>query len=115
MLSIESTKRKRRRRSRKLYVRWRRTNERESFDQIRSERSEARHYRGWPRYAGCARCRSRDARGAAFRFCQHKDKSRSRFVGRKTVAAKRDWSRPGRLQIIADLARWRSRFWSEAA
>ena len=56
-----------------------------------------------------------DARGAAFRFGQHEDQSRSRFVRRKAVAAKRNRSRPGRLQIVADLARRWRRFWPEAA
>src|SRR5262245_423780 len=115
MLSTESMRKKRRPRNRKLYAKWRRTNERESVNQDRSERSEARHYRGRSRYAGSARRGSGDARGASFWFRQHEDQSRSRFVRCKTVAPKRDWSRPGWLQVIAYLARWRRRFWSEAA
>src|SRR5262249_3009463 len=81
----------------------------------RRERSKDRPDRGRSRHAGCARCDSGYARGAAFWFCQHKDQSRGRFVRRKTVAAKRNRSCPGRLQIIADLARWRRRFWPKAA
>src|SRR5512132_434088 len=115
MLSTESMRKKRRRRSRKLYVNWRRTSERESFNQSRSERSKDRPDRGRSRYAGCARCGSGDARGAAFWFRQHEEQGRSRFVRRKAMAAKRNRSCPGRLQIIADLAGRRRRFWPEAA
>src|SRR5438874_2439380 len=115
MLRTDSMRKKRRRRSQKPYAKWRRRNERESFDKSRSERSEARDHRERPRHAGCARCGCGHARGAAFRFGEHKDQSRSRFVRRKTVAAKGDWSRPSRLQIVSDLARRRRRFWPEAA
>src|SRR5262249_39124659 len=115
MLSIESMRKKRERRSRKLYVNWRRTNERESFNQSRGERSEDRHDRGRSRHAGCARRDCGDACGEAFGFCQYENQSRSRFVRRKTVAAKRDRSRPSRLQIVPDLAGRRRRFWAEAA
>ena len=38
----------------------------------------------------------------------------SRSVRRKTMAAKRNWARPRRLQIVADLARRWCRFWTEA-
>src|SRR4029077_4675372 len=96
-------------------VNWRRRNERESFNQSRSERSKDRPDRGRSRHACGARCGSGDACGAAFWFRQHEEKGRSRFVRRKAVAAKRNRSRPGRLQIIADLARWRRRFWPQAA
>src|SRR6476646_2912982 len=115
MLSTESMRKKRRRRSQRPCVKWRRRNERESFNQSRSERSKDRPDRGRSRHAGCARCGSGDARGAAFWFRQHKDQGGSGFVRRKAMAAKRNRSRPGRLQIIADLARWRRRFWTEAA
>src|SRR4029077_9558498 len=114
MKNTESMRKKKRRRSRKLYVNWRGRNERESFNQSRSERSKDRPDRGRSRYAGCARCGSGDARGAAFWFRQHEDQSRSRSVRRKTVAPKRNRACPGRLQIVADLARWRRRFWPEA-
>src|SRR4030095_15194684 len=115
MLNTESMRKKKRRRSRKLYVNWRRRNERESFNQSRSERSKDRLDRGRSRYAGCGRYGRGDAGGAAFWFRQHEDQGRSRFVRRKAMAAKRNRSCPGRLQIIADLARWRRRFWPEAA
>src|SRR6476619_1644022 len=115
MLSTESMRKKRRRRSRRPCVKWRRRNERESFNQSRSERSKDRPDRGWSRHAGCARCGSGDARGAAFWFRQHEEQSRSRFVRGKAMAAKRDRSRQGRLQVIADLAGWWRRFWPEAA
>src|SRR5436190_605556 len=53
--------------------------------------------------------------GAAFRFGQYQDESRSGSLGCKTVATKRDRPRAGWLQIVAHLAgRWR-RFWSQAA
>src|SRR5215831_21338894 len=105
MKSTESIRKKKRRRSRKLCVKCRSTNERESFNQSRSERSKDRSDRGRSRYAGCARCSSGDARGAAFWFCQHQDQGRSRLVRRKAMATKRNRSCPSRLQIIADLAR----------
>src|SRR5712672_2063772 len=110
MLSTDSMRKKRRRRSRKPCVIWRRRNERESFNQSRSERSKDRPDRGWSRHAGCARCGSGDARGAAFWFRQHEEQGRSRFVRGKAMAAERDRSRPCRLQVIADLAGWRRRF-----
>src|SRR6476659_10419084 len=115
MLRTESLRKKRRRRSRKPCVKWRRRNERESFNQSRSERSKDRPNRGRSRHAGCARCGSGYARGAAFWFRQYEDQSRSRFVRRKAVAAKGNRACPGRLQIVADLARWRCRFWPETA
>src|SRR4249919_3816406 len=115
MLSTESMRKKRRRRSRRPCVKWRRRNERESFNQSWSERSKDRPDRGRSRYAGCARCGSGDARGAAFWLCQHEDQSRSGSVRRKTLAAKRNRACPGRLQIVADLARWGCRFWPETA
>src|SRR5204862_7240012 len=111
----ESMRKKRRRRSQKRYAKWGRRNERESFDKSRSERSEARDHRERPRHAGCARCGCGHPRGAAFRFGEHKDQRRSRFVRRKTVAASGDWSRPSWLQIVSDLAVRRRRFWPEAA
>src|ERR1700730_14728288 len=102
-------------RKRKKSLRRQRRNERESFNQSRCERSEDRHHRGWSRFAGCARCRSRDARSEAFRFGEHENKSRSRYVGCKTVAAKRNGTRAGRLRRIADLARRRRRLRTKAA
>src|SRR5207237_2780826 len=54
-------------------------------------------------------------RGEAIWFRQNEEQGRSRFVRRKAVAAKRNRSCQGRLQIIPDLAgRW-LRFWPEAA
>ena len=60
---------------------------------------------GGTRNAGVARNGRGDARGASFRFREHEDESRSEFFRRETVAAKRNWSRARRLQIVGDLAR----------
>src|SRR2546423_591821 len=116
-------KRKRKRKNRKprrnrkpgKSPRRQRRNERESFNESRREGSEDRHHRGWARFAGCPRRRGRDARGAALRFSEHENKSRSRYVGRETVATKRNRSRTRRLRCIADLARRRCRLWTKAA
>src|SRR5438445_5881430 len=115
MLTTESTRKKRRRRSRKRCVKWGRTNERESFDQNRSERSEDRHHRRWSRYAGGPQCDRSHARGAAFRFGQYQNQSGSRSFGRKTVAAEGDGPGTRRLQIIPDLARRRRGIRTQAA
>src|SRR5437660_10887590 len=115
MLSTESTRKKRRRRSRKRCVKWGRTNERESFDQNRSERSEDRHHRRWSRYAGGPQCDRSHARGAAFRFGQYQNQRGSRSFGRKTVAAEGDGPVARRLQIIMDLAGRRGGIRTDAA
>ena len=62
-----------------------------------------------------ARRRRRDARGAPFRFGEHEDESRRESLRRETVAAKRNWPRPRRLQVVADLAWRRRRLRTEAA
>src|SRR5207302_4253547 len=74
----------------------------------RTDRRRARH-------PGCARHDRCYASGAAFRFGQYQDESRSGSLGCKTVATKRDRPRASRLQIVAHLARRRRRFWSQAA
>src|SRR5256885_5665232 len=107
-------KRRRTRRSRKprknpkpkRNLRRPRRNERESFNQSRGQGSEDRHHRRWAWFAGRARCRGRNARGATLRFSEYENKSRRRYVRRETVAAKRNWARSRRLRCIADLARW---------
>src|ERR1043166_6158302 len=90
-------------------------NEGESLNQSCRERSEDRHHRGWSRFPGRSRCCCRDARRSSFRFGEHENEGRSRYVRRKTVAAKRNWSRSCRLRFLADLARRRRRVWTEAA
>ena len=76
------------------------TNERESFNESRGERSQDRIDRGRQRHAGVARnCRG-NACGAQIRFGEYEDESGSCVFRREAVAAKRNWSRPRGLQII---------------
>src|SRR5207248_3348016 len=115
MLSTDRMRKKRRRRSQKRYAKWRRRNERESFDKSRSERSEARDHRERPRHAGCARGGCGDAGGPAFRLGKSEAKIEDGLSRAKAVAAKGYRSCPGRVQVIANLARRRRCFWPEAA
>src|SRR5215469_2095226 len=115
MLSTESTKKKRRRRSQKRYLRWRGENERESSNQNCCQGSRNRADRGRKGLPSRSRHDRRDAGGASFWFCQHQNESGSGSVWRKTVATERDRPRKGWLQIVPYLARrWRG-FWTEAA
>src|SRR6266436_4565288 len=99
----------------KKSLRRQRRNERESFNESRGEGSEDRHHRGWSWLASRSRCGGRDTRSAAFGFSEYENKGRSRHVGRKTVAAKRNGPRTRRLCCIANLAGRRRRLWAKAA
>src|SRR5438270_9054810 len=93
----------------------RRPDERESFDSGGSEGSQDRVDRDRPRNPSPPRGGRGDAGGASFRDGEHKDKGNRESFRRETVAAKRNRSGAGGLQIVAGLARWWCRVRSASA